>query len=676
MLRVALLNGCKHNYDHDLTAMIGALIQWSCVVTWLEVTDSTISPGYGFIKATRTNGDSIFVLIHLTENYTLDTSWTTKVRIELAQSHIDDASLINEDQDNVWSIQTGNAFPSHEHVPLASIDNGTITDKRLSLKLQQWVNKNGDETINDTKTFAEFPLLPSSLPSSDYQAIYKKYVDDLVAQAWAINRFEALRTLWEDLNAWDTYFIWRGWAEVDKSSGTLVDMIVWESTWNLTKYAWLSSDPASPIVRRVQWIRINQQWTPSSDLTIFAVLPDESEVELASTATWNLTLWVDFTLPIDQETLLLKFVASSASSSNYYKVIMLLDTVQEEENEQKSHNLETIDSSAWGNFQVFTIDALTEIQEISFEFKSSYWAYAPEMDWRILKNWAVVDGPNNSGMWNTTAWTTLSKTWLNISVSAGDTITLQMMTPYNRSSSYLYYARNMHLLGIGQLLKWVHQRWYEDGVKYFAYGSNQHRNRFDGIEIVWWVEWTQTEWCEWWTTSLTTPIEWAVFLDSTWWLTNAPNEQYIWEAFGTELIIIKQRSGKYEIIPGTTHVIASANTERSTNSGTYIKVKEVQITQAWFSGTARVSRQARSSDSPYDCICELRINEVAIATRQTYSETFVTLSVDTPIQEWDLVSLYYRQEYTSRYAYIKDFIVSYDIQNNEIFHRAWSAVLN
>lgn len=679
MLRVALLNGCKHNYDHDITKLIGSLINGDCVVTGLEVTAWQVSAWYGFIEAIRTaTGDSAFVLVSLTEDDTsIDTSGTKKVWIALDQSMIDDASLISENQDNIASIQTGWAYPPTPHIKLAWITDGTISDEREFISLKQWVNKTLTETITWLKYFSLFPQKSGALtPVNDWDFATKKYIDDLVAQAWAINRFEALRTLWEDLSAWDTYFVWRGWEDIDKSTGTLVDMIVWESSGNLVKYASLSTTPTSWILKRVQSIRINEQGTPSSDLTIFAVLPDGSEIEVASTVTGDITLWSDFIFNVDQETTLLKFVASSASGTNYYKVVMLIDTVQEELNDQISQNLETVDSSVWGDFQVFTIETLTEIQEISFEFQSSYWAYAPEMDWRVLKNGVVVDWPNNSWVGNTSARTLISKTWLALSVSSWDTISLQMMTPNNRSASYYYRARNVHLIGLWQVLKWIHQRWYHDQVKYASLGSNPHRNRFNGIEIVWWSEWEQTEWCEWWTTWLINPIEWAVFLDTSWWLTTTPNEQYIWEAYGTEILILPQKTWKYDTIPWTSYTIASATTERNTNSGTYIKVKEVEITQAWFAGLVRVAWQARSSDSPYDCICELRINEVAIATRQSASETFVTLSVDTAIQEWDIVSLYYKQEYTSRYAYIKDFIVSYDIQNNEIFHRAWSTLLN
>jgi hypothetical protein len=40
------------------------------------------------------------------------------------------------------------------------------------------VSKTGDQTIAGVKTFSSFPALPSSAPTTDYQAATKKYVDD------------------------------------------------------------------------------------------------------------------------------------------------------------------------------------------------------------------------------------------------------------------------------------------------------------------------------------------------------------------------------------------------------------------------------------------------------------------------------------------------------------------
>ena len=143
MLRVALLNGCKHNYDHDITKLISPLIDGNCVVSWLEVSTGMVSSWYWFLEAIReTTEDSAYVLISLTEDDTsIDTSWTTKVWIELDQTKIDDGSLINESQDNVASIETGVSFPEYPHIPLSSIDSWVITDERKLISLSPTVKR-------------------------------------------------------------------------------------------------------------------------------------------------------------------------------------------------------------------------------------------------------------------------------------------------------------------------------------------------------------------------------------------------------------------------------------------------------------------------------------------------------------------------------------------------------
>jgi len=48
----------------------------------------------------------------------------------------------------------------------------------LKGKKSELVNADGNQTINDTKTFTTFPVTPSSAPTTNYQVANKKYVDD------------------------------------------------------------------------------------------------------------------------------------------------------------------------------------------------------------------------------------------------------------------------------------------------------------------------------------------------------------------------------------------------------------------------------------------------------------------------------------------------------------------
>lgn len=40
------------------------------------------------------------------------------------------------------------------------------------------VSITGDESVAGVKTFSSFPITPSAAPTSDYQVVNKKYVDD------------------------------------------------------------------------------------------------------------------------------------------------------------------------------------------------------------------------------------------------------------------------------------------------------------------------------------------------------------------------------------------------------------------------------------------------------------------------------------------------------------------
>lgn len=59
-----------------------------------------------------------------------------------------------------------------------SVSNAKITDERTFVLPNEGVGNIGDQTISGVKTFTNFPVTPSSAPTSDYQVANKKYVDD------------------------------------------------------------------------------------------------------------------------------------------------------------------------------------------------------------------------------------------------------------------------------------------------------------------------------------------------------------------------------------------------------------------------------------------------------------------------------------------------------------------
>lgn len=63
------------------------------------------------------------------------------------------------------------------------IYNGSQWEYMGEIDLSNYVDKSSNETIGGTKTFASFPVTPSTAPSGDYQVANKKYVDDAIVSA-------------------------------------------------------------------------------------------------------------------------------------------------------------------------------------------------------------------------------------------------------------------------------------------------------------------------------------------------------------------------------------------------------------------------------------------------------------------------------------------------------------
>jgi hypothetical protein len=96
--------------------------------------------------------------------------------------------------DVAWTAIAAGDLPSS--IDAAKIADGTVSNTEFQYinsltsnaqtQLDAKVNNTGNETIAGVKTFSSFLILPSSSPTTSYEAAHKKYVDDLVAvgQAW------------------------------------------------------------------------------------------------------------------------------------------------------------------------------------------------------------------------------------------------------------------------------------------------------------------------------------------------------------------------------------------------------------------------------------------------------------------------------------------------------------
>jgi len=97
----------------------------------------------------------------------------------------------------------------------------------------------------------------------------------------------------------------------------------------------------------------------------------------------------------------------------------------------------------------------------------------------------------------------------------------------------------------------------------------------------------------------------------------------------------------------------SADTERTTTSDTYTKLKEIKVD---WQGRIRVSFDLHSTTTLYAAVALIYINGVAVGTnRTTGSLTYVTFTEDIDVQEGDFVQLYARRGNSTVTAYVRNF---------------------
>ena len=141
MLRTVLLWGNTITLDADLSKYIETVSdQW--VIEGLEVGSNSVAPGKAWVKAKRSNGETIMTLVQNTEALTVDTSGTKKIWLEIKQEAIDNGLLNNEDWTWIASIKTWPSVPSQNFLLLASVAENVVKDERnLIPKIQSVASK-------------------------------------------------------------------------------------------------------------------------------------------------------------------------------------------------------------------------------------------------------------------------------------------------------------------------------------------------------------------------------------------------------------------------------------------------------------------------------------------------------------------------------------------------------
>lgn len=149
----SLLNGENINQDHQITALARATITPG-VISGLEVKDGKVLPGEAFVLCTRSNGEQIMVHFQNTTELVIDTTGTTQIIVEIAQENLDNGALNAEDGSNIGQIKRVSTLPTGNCITLASVTNGTITDRREKISNKEGTIKHSDFTLKGTGALA------------------------------------------------------------------------------------------------------------------------------------------------------------------------------------------------------------------------------------------------------------------------------------------------------------------------------------------------------------------------------------------------------------------------------------------------------------------------------------------------------------------------------------------
>ena len=129
MLRTALLWGNTINLDSDYSKYIETVSDpW--VIEGFAVENGKVKPGKAWVKVTRSNGESLFVLVQNTQDIPVSLNGDVFIGIEVAQNAIDNGLMNNEDGTGIASIKVWPQKPNQNYLLLAVWQGGGLSDKR------------------------------------------------------------------------------------------------------------------------------------------------------------------------------------------------------------------------------------------------------------------------------------------------------------------------------------------------------------------------------------------------------------------------------------------------------------------------------------------------------------------------------------------------------------------
>lgn len=129
MLRTALLWGNTINLDSDYSKYIETVSDpW--VIEGFAVEEGKVKPGKAWVKVTRSDGESLFVLVQNTQDIPVSLNGDVFIGIEVAQNAIDNGLINNEDGTGITSIKVWPQKPNQNYLLLAVWQGGRLSDKR------------------------------------------------------------------------------------------------------------------------------------------------------------------------------------------------------------------------------------------------------------------------------------------------------------------------------------------------------------------------------------------------------------------------------------------------------------------------------------------------------------------------------------------------------------------
>lgn len=137
MLRASLINGNWLNLDADISKHIETLTDPGVIEGFLVENNNTLKPGKAWVKAIRSNGETIFVYVELKSDFSFSLT-SGKLWIELSQEAIDNWLLNAEDGTGIASIKTWPTLPSQNFLLLATATGGVVRlDRTIIPKVGQ-----------------------------------------------------------------------------------------------------------------------------------------------------------------------------------------------------------------------------------------------------------------------------------------------------------------------------------------------------------------------------------------------------------------------------------------------------------------------------------------------------------------------------------------------------------